>query len=116
MGFYRSRGQDFLLYLLSCLKMDTKNVSFPNLAPELIAFNEQQKIPYQKIPPHNPACERVFHEGAPLIVSPNEGSEYYIRKDEPQQIQLACHTSNDVQEVFWYINDKLSKKARAPRK
>lgn len=85
--------------------------AFPNLAPELIAFNELQKIPYQKIPQHNPACERVFHEGAPLIVSPNEGSEYYIRKDEPQQIQLACQTANDVQEVFWYINDKLSKKA-----
>jgi penicillin-binding protein 1C len=85
--------------------------AFPNLAPELIAFNELQKIPYQKIPQHNPACERVFPEGAPLIVSPNEGSEYYIRKDEPQQIQLACHTANDVQEVFWYINDKLSKKA-----
>ncbi|WAC11111.1 penicillin-binding protein 1C [Dyadobacter pollutisoli] len=85
--------------------------AFPNLAPELIAFNELQKIPYQKIPQHNPDCERVFHEGAPLIVSPNMGSEYYIRKDEPQQIQLACQTANDVEEVFWYINDKLTKKA-----
>ncbi|KAA6440090.1 penicillin-binding protein 1C [Dyadobacter flavalbus] len=85
--------------------------TYANLAPELIAFNEMQKIPYQKIPPHNPACERVFHEGAPLIVSPNEGSEYYIRKEEPQQLQLACHTANDVQEVFWYVNDKLSKRA-----
>ncbi|MCF0049692.1 penicillin-binding protein 1C [Dyadobacter sp. LJ53] len=85
--------------------------AYANLAPELIAYNELQKIPYQKIPPHNPACERVFHEGPPLIVSPNDGSEYYLRPDEPQQIQLACQTSNDVQEVFWYINDKLSKKS-----
>jgi penicillin-binding protein 1C len=85
--------------------------SFPNIAPELIAFYELQKIPYQKIPPHNPLCERVFHEGAPLIVSPNEGSEYFIRKNDTQQIQLACHAANDVEEVFWYVNDKLSKKA-----
>ncbi|TLV00043.1 penicillin-binding protein 1C [Dyadobacter luticola] len=85
--------------------------SYPNIAPELIAFYEQQRIPYQKIPPHNPACERVFHEGAPLIVSPNEGSEYFIRQNEPQQIQLACQAANDVQEIFWYVNDKLSKKA-----
>ncbi|MCF2489570.1 penicillin-binding protein 1C [Dyadobacter sp. CY347] len=85
--------------------------AYANQAPELIAYNEMQKIPYQKIPPHNPDCERVFHEGPPLIVSPNDGSEYYLRPDEPQQIQLACQTSNDVQEVFWYINDKLNKKS-----
>ncbi|WP_051350057.1 penicillin-binding protein 1C [Dyadobacter alkalitolerans] len=85
--------------------------AYANLAPELIAYNELQKIPYQKIPPHNPDCERVFHEGPPLIVSPNDGSEYYLRPDEPQQIQLACQTSNDVQEVFWYINDKLKQKS-----
>jgi len=99
-------------YCTYCLpENDFEKRTYANLAPELIAFNEMQKIPYQKIPPHNPACERVFHEGAPLIVSPNEGSEYYIRKEEPQQLQLACHTANDVQEVFWYINDKLSKRA-----
>ncbi|ACT95107.1 penicillin-binding protein 1C [Dyadobacter fermentans] len=85
--------------------------AYPNLAPELIAFYEMQKLPYPKIPPHNPLCERVFHEGAPLIVSPNDGSEYYIRKDEPQQIQLACQAANDVQEVYWYINDKLFQKS-----
>ncbi|WP_157488248.1 penicillin-binding protein 1C [Dyadobacter crusticola] len=86
--------------------------AYPNLAPELITFNEMQKIPYQKIPPHNPKCERVFHDGAPLIVSPNEGSEYYIRKDEPQQLQLACQAANDVEEVFWYINNKMTRKAK----
>lgn len=85
--------------------------AYPNLAPELIAFYELQKLPYPKIPPHNPQCDRVFHEGAPLIVSPNEGSEYYIRKDEPQQIQLACQAANDVQEVYWYVNDKLYQKS-----
>jgi penicillin-binding protein 1C len=85
--------------------------AYPNLAPELIAYYELQKLPYQKLPPHNPACERVFHEGAPLIVSPNEGSEYYINKEEPQKIQLACQTASDVQEVFWYVNDKLVEKA-----
>jgi penicillin-binding protein 1C len=86
--------------------------AYPNLAPELIAFNEMQKIPYQKIPPHNPKCERVFHEGEPLIVSPNKGSEYFIRKDEPQQLQLACQAANDVEEVFWYVNDKMIRKAK----
>jgi penicillin-binding protein 1C len=84
--------------------------AYANLAPELIAYYELQKLPYPKLPPHNPACERVFHEGAPLIVSPTEGSEYYIRKDEPQKIQLACQTASDVQQVYWYVNDQLTHK------
>ncbi|MHA4737198.1 penicillin-binding protein 1C [Dyadobacter sp. MSC1_007] len=98
-------------YCTYCLpEKGVEKRAFANLAPELIAYYEAQKLPYQRIPPHNPACERVFHEGNPLIVSPNEGSEYYIRKDEPQQIQLACQAANDVQEVYWYVNDKLTKK------
>jgi penicillin-binding protein 1C len=85
--------------------------AYANLAPELIAYYELQNLPYPKLPPHNRACERIFHEGAPLIVSPNEGSEYYIRNDEPQQIQLACQTASDVQQVYWYVNDQLTRKA-----
>lgn len=85
--------------------------TYPNLAPELIAYYESTKIPYQKLPAHNPSCERVFHEGSPLIVSPNDGSEYFIQTNEPQQIQLSCQTGIDVQEVFWYVNDKLVKRS-----
>ncbi|WP_409013979.1 penicillin-binding protein 1C [Dyadobacter sp. CY356] len=85
--------------------------TYLNLAPELIAYYESKKIPYQKLPPHNPSCERVFQEGAPLIISPNDGSEYFIQTSEPQQIQLSCQTGNDVQEVFWYVNDKLVKRS-----
>ena len=85
--------------------------SFPNLAPELIAYYESRKLPYEKQPPHNPACERVFRDGAPLIVSPNEGSEYYVRRDEPQQLLLSCQAANNVEAVFWYVNDKLYQKS-----
>ncbi|TDB60885.1 penicillin-binding protein 1C [Arundinibacter roseus] len=85
--------------------------AYPNYTPELIAYYELKKLPYEKIPPHNPACERVFGDGAPIIISPNNGSEYYVRTDEPQQILLSCQAANDVQQVFWYINDKLFKKS-----
>jgi penicillin-binding protein 1C len=86
--------------------------SFANPAPELIAYYELKKLPYEKQPPHNPACERVFGEGAPLIVSPNQGSEYYIRREEPQQLMLSCQAANNVEEVYWYINDKLFQKSK----
>jgi penicillin-binding protein 1C len=84
--------------------------SYPNLLPELIAYYETRKVPYEKLPPHNPACERVFGKGAPLIVSPNANSEYYVYTNEPQQLQLSCQAANDVQEVFWYVNDRLQKR------
>jgi penicillin-binding protein 1C len=80
---------------------------YPNLAPELIAYNEVNHIPYQQIPPHNPNCTRVFEVGAPIITSPNDGSEYFL---EGQQLQLACQAANDVREVYWYVNDKLVQK------
>lgn len=80
---------------------------YPNLAPELIAYNELNHIPYQRIPPHNPNCTRVFDVGAPVITSPNDGSEYFL---EGQQLQLACQAANDVREVYWYVNDKLVQK------
>ncbi len=85
--------------------------SFPNLAPELVAYYELKKLPYEKEPLHNPACERVFRDGAPLIVSPNQGSEYYLRQDEPQQLLLSCQAANNVEEIFWYVNDKLYQKS-----
>ena len=80
---------------------------YPNLAPDLIAYNELNRVPYLKIPIHNPACTRVFEAGAPVITSPNDGSEYFL---ENQELQLACQASNDVREVYWYINDRLVKK------
>jgi penicillin-binding protein 1C len=80
---------------------------YPNLAPELIAYNELNRIPYQRLPPHNPACTRVLEVGAPIITSPNDGSEYFL---EGQQLQLACQAANDVKEVYWYLNDQLYQK------
>jgi penicillin-binding protein 1C len=84
---------------------------YPNLAPELIAFYESRRIPYQKIPPHNRACTRVFAQQGPQIISPNDGSEYFINPHQPQQLQLSCQADNEVKVVYWYLNDKLYRKA-----
>ncbi|GAB3895451.1 penicillin-binding protein 1C [Larkinella knui] len=84
---------------------------YPNLAPELIAFYDSRRIPYPKIPPHNPACTRVFAQQGPQIVSPNDGSEYFINPHQPQQLQLSCQADNEVKQVYWYLNDKLYRKA-----
>ncbi|WP_238807280.1 penicillin-binding protein 1C [Emticicia aquatica] len=100
-------------YCTQCLPVSGyKEKLYTNLAPELVSFYEQKHILYEKIPTHNPNCTRFFKiaNNAPIITNPNNGSEYYISKNDSQQIQLSCQTSNDVKEVYWYLNDRLLQK------
>jgi len=112
-----------LSYCVHCLPEQRDSVptyikrNYPNLTPELIAHYENRHIPYDRIPPHNPGCERVFGAGqnqasAPLITSPNDGSDYFVDSAHPADMQLACQAANDVQTVYWYLNDKLYKRAK----
>lgn len=105
-------------YCTQCLPADAsiyKQKRYQNDAPELISFYESKKIYFDKIPIHNPACTRIFGVGnnAPQIIGFQEGSEYYIDAKDPQQLQLSCQAANDVNEVYWYINDKILKKTKA---
>ncbi|UHG90938.1 penicillin-binding protein 1C [Spirosoma oryzicola] len=90
--------------------------SYPNLSPDVIAFYQSKHIPFEKVPPHNPNCERVFGSTAlksagPQIISLNDGSEYFINPKQPADLELSCQAPNDVQTVFWYLNDKLYRKS-----
>lgn len=92
--------------------------TYPNLSPEVVAFYQSRHIPYEAVPPHNPACERVFdasdtHQNGPVITSLNEGSEYFINANHPAEMPLSCQASNDVQTVFWYLNDKFYRRANS---
>jgi penicillin-binding protein 1C len=90
---------------------------YPNLAPELISWYESKHILYEKIPTHNPNCTRVFQVSnsatsvAPVIVSPSDGSEYFLAKNEASKLMLNCQVGSDVKMVYWYINDKFLQKA-----
>ena len=90
---------------------------YPNVSPELVAFYQSRHVPFASLPPHNPVCERLFRsqdagQKGPLITSLNNGSEYFINPKQPTEMQLACQATNDVQIVFWYLNDKLYRKAK----
>ncbi|MCK6600858.1 MAG: penicillin-binding protein 1C [Bacteroidetes bacterium] len=80
---------------------------YPNLPPELIAFYEEQGLSYQKIPPHNPACTRIFTETGPGISSPVDHAAYFLDKKEKSRIQLLAYAESDVSTLYWYINNRL---------
>jgi penicillin-binding protein 1C len=89
---------------------------FTMIPPEMKEYYEMNRISYQHIPPHNPMCEKVFREEAPVVTSPANGSEYLINRKDPEPLLLRCRVSNDVAKVFWYINDKFYKSGEAGSK
>jgi penicillin-binding protein 1C len=93
-----------------------KKKSYTVIPPEMKEYFEMNRISYQHIPPHNPACEKLFREEAPVVTSPANGSEYLINRKDPEPLLLRCRVSNDVAKVFWYINDKFYKTDEAGAK
>jgi penicillin-binding protein 1C len=86
------------------------------IEPDMQAWFEQNGVAYDKIPPHNPDCERIFKGAAPSITSPANGVEYLINKKDPEPLELVCKTANDVSKVYWYINNKFYKSCNAGEK
>jgi len=101
---YLSADEQFS-YCTSCLPANGYKIKqYENTAPDLAAFYDQRHVSYQRIPPHNPSCTRVFSGAAPVITSLQDGMTYLI-VDKDQQLTLGCTTGPDVQQVYWYVND-----------
>ncbi|HNS16730.1 MAG TPA: penicillin-binding protein 1C [Bacteroidales bacterium] len=86
---------------------------YPNYPPEVIAYMNEENIPYEAIPAHNPRCERIFRENAPRITSLTENAEYILYREEHQRLKLACQPESDVGKIFWYVNNKFLSTALA---
>jgi penicillin-binding protein 1C len=93
-----------------------KKKLYTAVSPEMQKYFEDNQLVYEKIPPHNPQCERVFAEGAPAILSLGNGSEYLISKSDPEPLMLSCQAETGVSKVYWYINNQLFKAAGAKEK
>jgi penicillin-binding protein 1C len=84
---------------------------FRNLSPEIMAWYSENHISMEKIPPHNPACQRVFADNGPKILSPGNQVEYFLSKSKPEPLLLQCRAEADVAKVYWYVNDRLYRAA-----
>ncbi|MHA4845518.1 penicillin-binding protein 1C [Flavitalea antarctica] len=103
-----------LSYCNTCLPQSGyKKKMYNNYSPDMLAWFSERNTPYNRIPPHNPLCEKVFLENGPAIVSPKNGAEYLISKKFPEPIQLSCSAGADVTKVHWYIDNKFFKTAEA---
>jgi penicillin-binding protein 1C len=102
-------------YCTSCLsdEVKTKNSTYLNYSSSMKLYLDNEKIYYQKMPPHNKLCDRVFEEAKPEIVSPNSNVEYIYDKNEKTKIKLLASTSDEIEFVYWFINKKLLGKSKA---
>ncbi|MBS1599657.1 MAG: penicillin-binding protein 1C [Bacteroidetes bacterium] len=106
-----------MTYCRMCMPLNGyKKKFYKFITPDMQRYFEENHIAYQKIPAHNPACERIFKEGSPVVTSPTNGSEYLISKKDPQPLQLSCNAGNDVGKVYWYVNNKFYKATEAKDK
>ena len=103
-----------LSYCKTCVpSAGYKKKWFKTIGADMQHYFEERRIVYEKIPPHNPDCERIFRENGPAITSPRNGASYYISRKKPEPLLLTCYTGNDVSKVYWYINDQFYKAADA---
>lgn len=89
---------------------------YRNYSPEMINYCETHQIAYDKIPAHNPDCERIFYKNSPQITSPVNGLDYYIDVADSTELLLKCNTANDVDKVYWYINNRFYRSAGSAEK
>jgi penicillin-binding protein 1C len=82
---------------------------YPDLPPEMQEYDQTSGKAYQKIPPHNPECEKIFRGEGPRIISPLNGNEYYINLKDPEPLLLKASASTDVSKIYWYIDDQFYK-------
>jgi penicillin-binding protein 1C len=97
-----------IAYCKSCLpESGYIQAWYPNILPEMITYYQSKQVKFLKVPVHNPSCERVYAENAPVITSPMHRVEYFVDKSDSTEIMLSCNAAIDVDKVFWYINDKF---------
>ena len=104
-------------YCKTCMPVaGYKKKMYKMITSDMQAYFEERRIAYDKIPTHNPECEKIFRDGGPAITSPKNGSEYLISKKSPEALQLSSNTGNDVSKVYWYINNHFYKSSDSKTK
>ena len=99
-------------YCKSCAPLNGyKKKRYKIISADMQQYFSEKNIAFEKIPGHNPGCEKIFKENAPVVTSPANGSEYLVSKKNPEPIMLFCKTPNDVSRVYWYIDNKFFKTA-----
>jgi penicillin-binding protein 1C len=76
-------------------------------------------VPVDRVPSHNPRCERGLSGIGPVIHAPVEGDQFVLRQGvgpEAQQIALMASVGGDAGQLYWFLDDRLVWSGAAGRK
>jgi penicillin-binding protein 1C len=101
-------------YCEKCLDRSTAvKKTIINYPPEYLEFLGSNGMGHDKILPHNPNCQSISKSQNLSILSPRNGSIYYIETQNPQEMQLKANAGSSTNYLFWYHNNRLLGKYRA---
>jgi len=104
-------------YCVECVPANGyKKKWYPNIGPDMEAYFVDNNMLFEKTPPHNADCQKLFHDNGPMIKSPDHHGEYFISKNSPEPLQLVCKSTSEVSKVYWYINNNYYKTANPAEK
>lgn len=81
--------------------------SYPIYPAALTLWMDDNGMSYHRPPPHNPACEAVFHGDGPDIISPAADFEYLLERGASQEISLQAASDGTVNLHYWYADGKF---------
>jgi len=85
--------------------------------PGIGTWMRRQGFPVDRIPPQHKDCLQASSGQRPIILSPQNDMEYFIRSGTPleyQKIMLDASVSNTVSELYWFVDGEMLA-AAAPR-
>lgn len=84
-----------------------KEKAYRNIPAALLDYYKEQHIPFERMPEHNPICQRIKISGAPIFVSPSDGKEYIIDRESKDKLMLKCQLADDAKQLYWYLDNEL---------
>lgn len=76
--------------------------------PRVASHLERGGYPVEKVPEHNPGCERGLAGAGPVIHRPLDGDEFVLREGVPeahQQIALLASAESGSGLLHWFVDD-----------
>lgn len=110
-------AKEQMSYCTSCCPASGYKKKIYTIYPsEVISYYISNGIPFEKIPEHNPQCQRLLNEKSITILSPVNNKEYLLEKGVEDKLLLNAATPSDASYIYWYVNDKLFTKVAVQEK
>ncbi len=97
----------------------TKQLPVEWWPPQVASYLVSGGLALPNIPAHNPDCPAFGPSEAPVITSPQSGSEYFLRRGVPledQAIALDASFGTSIRQVWWFVDGVLLQEVRPGEK